>query len=574
MLRRKRSVLVIFSLFIVIVLMASCTQPGVPPEEPMDEVSEPIQLLNPEVVADNGIVAAAHPLAAQVGAEIIQQGGNAIDAAVATAFTLGVVEPNASGLGGGGFMVIRFADTGETTIIDYREVAPLAATEDMYELDADGKVIDFANSRGYRAVAVPGQVAGLSLALEKYGTMDLAQVTEKAIHYAENGFEVSEGLSSIITDNFDKINAYPATAEIYLKDGLPLEPGDTLINTDLANSLRLIAEEGPDAFYKGPIGEAIAANMAANGGLITMDDFAAYKPAVRKPVSGEYRGYEIVSMPPPSSGGTHIIQILNILEGLELDKMEHNSAEHIHYMAEAMKRAFADRGVYMADPDFADIPLDGLLSKDYAIDLLASIDPVVATEKVSAGDPALYEGASTTHASIMDKDGNIVSLTQTIECFFGSGVVVPGTGILLNDQMHDFTVKPGTANSVEPGKKPLSSMSPTIVLKDGKPFMTIGSPGATRIITAVMQIISNVIDFGMGIQEAIEAPRIHCQGGAIMLEDRISEDIQAELAEFGHEIDVKGSYDLYFGGAQGVMFKDGKLHGGADPRRDGVAVGF
>ena len=568
---RKKAFVAVVSLVCTMALVACCATTEVP-EAPPEQ--EPVQLLNQEVVAENGIVAAAHPLAAQVGAEILQQGGNAIDAAVATAFTLNVVEPNASGLGGGGFMVIRFADTGETAIIDYREVAPLAATEDMYELDADGNVVDNANSRGYRAVAVPGQVAGLFLALEKYGTIDLAKALEKPIEYAEKGFEVSEGLSGIIADNFDKINAFPASAALYLKDGLPLEAGEILVNTDLANTLRLIAEEGPDVIYNGPIGEAIAADMKANGGLITMEDFVAYKPAIREPVVGKYRDYEIVSMSPPSSGGTHIIQILNILEGFDLGTMEHNSAEHIHLMAEAMKRAYADRSKYMADPDFADIPLTGLLSKDYATHLRESIDPEAASSDVSPGNPAAYEGASTTHVSIMDKEGNIVSLTQTIECFFGSGVVIPGTGILLNDQMHDFTPRPGTANSVEPGKKPLSSMSPTIVLKDGQPFMTVGSPGGTRIITAVMQIISNIIDFDMGIQEAIEAPRIHCQGAEIRIEDRIPEEVRTQLEDIGQTVDVRGSYDLHFGGAQGVTFKDGKLYGGADPRRDGVAVGF
>lgn len=571
MFRQRKGILLLLTLICSLALLVGCTQ-----TPPPDQAQPPVELINEEVVAENGMVAAAHPLAAQVGAEILKKGGNAIDAAVATAFTLNVVEPNASGIGGGGFMVIRPAETGETVIIDFREVAPLKATADMYELDENGKVKDFANSRGYRAVAVPGQVAGLALALEKYGTISLAEALEKAIYYAENGFEVSGTLAKIIADKYDKIKAFPATAEIYLKDGLPLEEGDILVNKDLANTLRLIAEQGPDAFYEGPIAEAIAADMAANGGLITLEDLANYEPTIRKPVVGTYRGYEIISMPPPSSGGTHIIQMLNMLEGFDLSAMEHNSAEHIHILAEVMKRAFADRAKYMGDPDFVDIPLEGLLSKEYAAQLRETIDLETASTEVTAGDPAAFEGANTTHLSVIDKDGNIVALTQTIECFFGSGVVVPGTGILLNDQMHDFNPRPGTANSIEPGKKPLSSMSPTIVLKDGKPFLTVGSPGGPRIITAVLQIISNVIDFGMSIQEAIEAPRIHCQGAEIRMEDRIPEEVRAQLEEMGHTIDVRGSYDLHFGGAQGILLspEDGKLHGGADPRRDGVAVGF
>ena len=530
------------------------------------------------VESKNGMVAAAHPLASQVGVEILKKGGNAVDAAVATAFALGVVEPNASGLGGGGFILVYNAKTKGVTAIDYREMAPLKATPDMYQLTPDGKVVDKETEVGHKAVAVPGTLAGLTLALKQHGTMSLKDVMASAIRIAEEGYTVSKTLNGMMKDNFDKLTKFPAAAAVYLKNGLPYEVGDKIVLKDLAKSYRLIAEKGPDVFYKGEIAEAIEKEMKASGkGLITKADLAAYKPAIRKPVRGSYRGYEIISMSPPSSGGTHVIEILNILEGYNMTRLGFQTPESLHLMAEAMKRAFADRAKFMADTDFVKVPIDGLISKKYAEELRKGISMDTVGTKIPAGNPLPFVGSGgTSHLSVIDKQGNIVALTQTINYFFGSGVLVPGTGIMLNNEMDDFNPKPGTSNSVEPKKRPLSSMTPTIMLKNGKPFLSVGSPGATRIISALSQIIVNVVDFRMNIQDAIEAPRIHCMTGDIFMESRFPKATQDALTAKGHKLNVRGAMDLYFGGAQGVMISptSGLLYGAGDPRRDGAAVGY
>ncbi|MBI5579085.1 MAG: gamma-glutamyltransferase [Deltaproteobacteria bacterium] len=530
------------------------------------------------VEAKNGMVAAAHPLASQVGVEILKKGGNAVDAAVATAFALGVVEPNASGLGGGGFILVYNAKTKGVTAIDYREMAPLKATPDMYQLTPDGKVVGNETQQGHKAVAIPGTLAGLTLALKQHGSMSLKDVMAPAIRIAEQGYTVSKTLNAMMKDNFDKLTKYPAAAAVYLKAGLPYEVGDRLVLKDLAKSYRLIAEKGPDVFYKGEIADAIEKEMRASGkGLITKADLAAYKPAVRTPVRGTYRGYEIISMAPPSSGGTHVIEILNILEGYNMTQLGFQTPESLHIEAEAMKRAFADRAKYMADTDFVKVPIAGLISKKYAEELRKGISMNAVGSKIPAGNPLPFVGSGgTSHLSVVDKQGNIVALTQTINYFFGSGVLVPGTGIMLNDEMDDFNPQPGTSNSVEPKKRPLSSMTPTIMLKNGKPFLSVGSPGATRIISALTQIIVNVVDFRMNLQDAIEAPRIHCMTGDIFMESRIPKDVQEALIAKGHKLSVRGAMDLYFGGAQGVMIDPAsrKLYGAGDPRRDGVAVGY
>ena len=530
------------------------------------------------VEAKNGMVAAAHPLASQVGVEILKKGGNAVDAAVATAFALGVVEPNASGLGGGGFILVYNAKTKGVSAIDYREMAPLKATPDMYKLTPDGKVVDKETEVGHKAVAIPGTLAGLTLALKQHGTMSLKDVMAPAIRIAEQGFTVSKTLNGMMKDNFDKLTKFPAAAAVYLKAGLPYEVGDKLVLKELAMSYRLIAEKGPDVFYRGEIADAIEKEMKASGkGLITKADLAAYKPAVRKPVRGSYRGYEIISMAPPSSGGTHVIEILNILEGYNMTRLGFQTPESLHIMAEAMKRSFADRAKYMADTDFVKVPVAGLISKKYAAELRKGISMDAVGTQIPAGNPLPFVGSGgTSHLSVIDKQGNIVALTQTINYFFGSGVLVPGTGIMLNNEMDDFNAKPGTSNSVEPKKRPLSSMTPTIMLKNGKPFMSVGSPGATRIISALPQIIVNIVDFRMNIQDAIEAARIHCMTGDIFMESRIPKAVQDALIAKGHKLSVRGEMDLYFGGAQGIMIapSSGLLYGAGDPRRDGVAVGY
>jgi len=535
-----------------------------------------------DVRARHGMVAAAKPQASQVGIDILKAGGNAVDAAVAVGFALGVLEPNASGIGGGGFMLIWLADSGTIVFIDSRGKAPAAATQDMYELDENGKVIP--DARGFdpavvggKAVAVPGEVDGLLIALEKYGSMSRQQVIQPAIEHARQGLQVSEVFANMIVDNYDVIQAFPASEEIYLTDGFPKQVGELVVNTDLANTLQLIADQGRDAFYHGPVAQAIVDAVQADGGLITLQDLAGYEVSFRTPVIGDYRGYGIISAPPPSSGGTHVIELLNIMENFNLSIMGRNSARSIHAWAEAMRLMYTDRAMYMGDSDFVDVPIEGLTSKQYARSQFERIDMNSVMELQPPGDPWPTESGSTTHFSVADADGNMVAYTKTINHFFASGITVPGTGILLNDQMDDFDKRPGQANSIVAGKKPLSSMSPTFLLKDGKPFAAIGSPGGKRIITTMALLISNLVDFDMGIQAAIDEPRIcNYEDGPLKIESRIPADVQSALLQMGYELDVKKDFDLYFGGAQGVVIdhQSGELLGGADPRRDGKAIGY
>lgn len=545
-----------------------------PKEEPVKQEEKSKVDMNRDAKGANGVVAAAKPEASQVGVEIMKQGGNAIDAAVATAFALGVVEPNASGIGGGGFMLVRFAKTGEEVFIDFRETAPKAAKADMYKLNEKGLAANNESIEGGKAVAVPGEVAGLLTALEKYGTMKRTDVLKPAIDLAEKGYKVTENFSGIIKDNFEKLNKFEGAKQVYLKNGLPYEAGDTLVNKDLAKTLKLVAEKGKDAIYKGEVAKAIATEVQKNGGILTEEDLANYQVKMRTPVKGTYRGYEIISAPPSSSGGTHVIEMLNMLENYDLKAMGHNTTKSLHVWSEVTKQMFEDRGKYMGDTDFLKVPLTGLTSKEYAKELVKKIDLNKSAEKVKYGNPSKYESGSTTHFSIMDKEGNMVAITKTINYFFGSGVLVPGTGIVMNDEMDDFDAAPGRSNSIAPGKRPLSSMTPTLVLKDGKPFMSVGSPGATRIIPTVAQIISNVIDHGMNIQEATNQPRMYDKG-TLMLEGGIDAKVVEELKAMGHKVEVKKELDSYFGGVQGIVLEsDGQLHGGGDPRRDGKAAAY
>lgn len=540
----------------------------------------PVNLYGRAAEGSKGIVAAAKPEASQVGVDILKKGGNAVDAAIATAFALGVLEPNASGLGGGGFMIIKMAKMKEAVVVDFRETAPAASKADMYKFGADGKVIDNASVVGGLAVGVPGELAGLLYALENYGSkkMNREKVMAPAIEWAEKGIPVTVNLASIIQDNLGKINMYPATAKIYTKDGLPFEVGETIKNPDLAATLRLIAKGGADAFYKGELAERTAKAARDAGGILTAQDLANYQVKIRKPVTGTYRGYTIESVPPASSGGTHVIQILNVLENFDMASLGPGTPASTHVWIEALRLAFADRGKYMADADFVKVPLKGLANKDYAKTLAAKIDMAKAMGSATADDPTKFESGSTTHFSVMDKDGNMVAVTKSINYFFGSGVVVPGAGFILNDHMDDFALKPGHVQSIEVGKRPLSSMTPTLVLDpDGKPFMTIGSPGATRIIAAVAEVISNVIDHGMSIQDAIMAPRVFAMAsGTVQLEGRASINTLKGLEALGHTVNVRADWDAYFGGVHAVLFdRPAKmLYGGADPRRDGQAAAF
>ncbi len=547
-----------------------------------------------DVYAKRGMVSSAHELASKAGVEILQKGGNAIDAAVATALALNVVEPNASGLGGGGFMVIRFAQTGEVVELDYREMAPNSATKDMYaseEAKAAG-----ASKLGGTAVGVPGQVMGMWTALEKYGTMSWMDVAAPAIRLAEEGFELAEMQNGIITDNLDKLLAYNSPTQIVFldADGLPVEAGTVLQQPELAEAFRLIGQEGPKAFYKGPIGKALVEAVNRTGGNMNMKDLENYTMEIREPVSGTYRGYEIFSTPPASSGGTHIVQLLNIMEYCPVGTWVHNGPEYLHYLGEAMKLVFADRQEYMADTAFVDLPLQGLTDKDYALRLFRKIQPYKVMNEVWPDDPWLYQPReektsylggtddmhlSTSHFSVVDAQGNIVASTNTVNYFFGSGVIVPEYGLVLNNQMDDFSSDPASVNAPEPGKRPLSSMSPSIVLDpEGKPFMTIGAAGAWRIITAVSQIIMNVVDFGMTMDEAIEQPRIFTyassgKAGPFLVEEPMSEETIEFLKMRGHNVEVRPRGG-YFGTAQGILLQGSQMNGGADGRRLGVPVGY
>lgn len=534
---------------------------------------------------ENGVVTSANVYATQAGLQVLEQGGNAVDAAVAVSYALGVVEPQASGLGGGGFMLVHTAD-GQDSFIDYREVAP--AAQDAYTwLDEEGNVKNngTANQRGGLAIGVPGEVAGMEYAIENFGSGNVTrqEIMQPAIDLATQGYLVSTYQSQQITDHYaDMTGDYPVLGSYYLReDGLPYQNGDVLRNPDLAKSLTLIAEQGADVFYNGEIADAIMAEIEKYEGVMTREDLANYKVNLREPVKSTYRGYEIISCPPPSSGGTHLIQILNILENFDIGSMEVNSPEYVHVFSEAFKAAFADRAEYMADTDFVEnVPIEGLTNKDYAKSIADKItDQSQVWEK---GNPGQYEGNSTTSFSVADKEGNIVTVTQTIECSFGSAVAIPGYGFILNDQMHDFSTDPESANCVEGGKHPLSSMSPTVVLnEDGTPFMTLGSPGATRIFPTIVQVVSRVIDSGMTLQDAVNTARIYDNGTdtGICYElgapDALSDETLAALEAMGHTVTAQGEWDMFFGGVQGVMYnEDGTLSGAADPRRDGKALGY
>ncbi|GHS99012.1 gamma-glutamyltransferase [Synergistales bacterium] len=542
-----------------------------------------------DVIAANGMVAAANKLASEAGVKILRAGGNAIDAAVATALALNVVEPNASGIGGGGFATIRLKD-GKIYCWDFREMAPGASTKDMFASERSKKeewpVV------GGKSIGVPGSIAGLFTILGKYGTMSFAEVAEPAIELAEKGFTADALLVSIVQENFEKLSTYNPEGTPYTPEGLPLEVGSLLRNPKLADTFRLLADKGPSAFYKGAIGEAAVRAVVKAGGNMTMADLGKYKIEERKPMTGTYRGYEIVTPPPASSGGTHVIQILNVMENFPVKEWGHNTERYLHYLAETSKMMFADRSRYMADTAFANVPLKGLTSKAYAKTLANSIGDKANTE-IKPGDPFEFQDGkvsyapagehnerySTTHFSVLDKDGNMVAWTWTINYFFASGVFVPEYGFLLNDEMDDFATDPKSVNAPEPGKRPLSSMMPTLVLTpNGLPFMTLGSPGATRIILAVAQVIMNAVDFGMSMDEAIEAPRLFNsvsggKAGKLMIEAGIKPTTLDALRLRGHDVDPRPK-DLYFGGAQGIMLKGGKIIGGADSRRNGVAVGY
>jgi len=551
------------------------------------------------VAAEHGMVVTAQHLATQVGVDILKSGGNAVDAAVAVGYALAVVYPAAGNLGGGGFMTIQLAD-GRKTFLDFREKAPLAATEDMY-LDSDGNVIKGASTDGMLAVGVPGTVSGMEMARAGYGTMKRYKLIEPAIKYAQEGFALDQGDVDMLMTATEKFQNDPASAAIFLKHGEPFKVGQKLVQRDLAHTLQLISEHGAAGFYAGPVGKAIAASSREGKGIITQADLNEYSTRELKPVECTYRGYGIVSAPPPSSGGVTLCEMLNILEGYPLQELGFRSARSVQYQIEAMRHAYMDRNSYLGDPDFVDNPVDKLLDKDYA----AKIRAMIAPEK--AGDsllikPGVYphpaltllEGGNTTHYSIVDRWGNAVSVTYTLNNWFGTGITAPHTGVLLNNEMDDFTVKigvpngfglvQGERNAIRPGKRPLSSMTPTIVTKEGKPVMVLGTPGGSRIITTVLLTILNVIDYGMDIQEAVDAPRFHQQWlpGLTYVEPyALSPDTRKILEgwgqEFGPPPEANHVTAILVGAPRlgGAPVGNNLYYGANDPRRgSGLALGY
>ena len=538
------------------------------------------------IYAKNGMVSSASKLASEVGAETLRQGGNAVDAAVATAFALAVTWPSAGNIGGGGFLVYH-GDDGEATTFDFREKAPMAATERMY-LGLDGAVVNNSNHFGPLAVGVPGTVAGLYLAHSRLGSLPWEDLVQPAVELAREGIPITYSLQTGFERSASRFRQYPASERKFIKaDGSFYELGETWVQPDLAHTLKLIRDNGADGFYRGENAERLASFMADIGGLITEEDLAAYAAREREPIRGTYRGYEIVSMPPPSSGGVGIVQMLNILEGFDLADMGHNSSDYLHVLTETMRRAYSDRAEHLGDPDFNEsMPLDRLMDKDYAADLRASIDMTRKSESSPELFAQAYESEETTHFSVVDEDGNMISMTYTLEFGYGSAIVVDGGGYLLNNELGDFNAVPGVTdergqigtapNLVAPEKRPLSSMSPTIVAQDGKPVFAIGSPGGKTIINTTMQVILNVIDHGFNIAQAIEAGRIHHQwlpDVTSIESNSLSADTLENFQARGHQIRERGSQ----GAAMGVYYdrEQNLFLGASDSRRgDGGAVGY
>jgi gamma-glutamyltranspeptidase/glutathione hydrolase len=539
----------------------------------------------------HGMVASTNEVASRVGIEIMKRGGNAVDAAIAIAFALAVTHPAAGNLGGGGFMMIRLKN-GRTTAIDYREMAPAAAQRDVY-LDKNGNLIEGEGGSlvGYRAAGVPGTVRGMELALKKYGSGKLtwSQLIEPARQLAANGFNVTYSLAHSLHGNLEYLSQYAETKRTYLRNGKFYQEGELFRQPELAATFARLQRFGPNEFYEGETARLIATDMKRHNGLMTLEDLRGYVAKERVPLRGNYRGHEIISMPPPSSGGAVLLEMLNILEGFELAKLEASSSDRYHLMAEAMRRAFADRAEYMGDSDFVKVPVAGMIDKTYAARLRSTIntDRASSSAEVRAGRPAGYESEETTHFTVVDAEGNAVANTYTLNNSYGSAAMAKGTGLLLNDEMDDFAAKPGTPNlygliqgernAVAPKKRPLSAMTPTIVLrKDGSFWFTIGSPGGPTIINTVLCVITNVIDYDMNIQEAIDAPRIHHQ----WLPDELvgepsgfSSDTQRALTARGHTLGKL----RYLGDAEGIMIeeKTGMRLGATDPRRsDGLALGY
>ena len=536
------------------------------------------------VVAKNGMVVAQEAIAARIGIDILKRGGNAVDAAVATGFALAVTLPRAGNLGGGGFMLVHLAGEKKTIAIDYRETAPAAMNKNIF-LDESGKFVPAKSQSSGLAVGVPGTVAGLYLAWEKYGSgkLEFAELVRPAMLLARDGIQVEGDLISSLAEVKDRLARYSSSRAVFMhRDGTPLRDGDVLVQPDLATTLYRIAQRGPKGFYEGETAERIVNAVRNEGGIMTADDLRDYKAVEREVVRGKYRDREIVSMPPPSSGGVHVVQILNMLEGFPLNKSGPNSAQTIHLMAESMKLAYADREKWLGDPDFVKNPVAGLVSKKYADELRKRIsaDRATPSKDIKAGDPLAYESDQTTHYSVMDSQGNAVANTYTLNFSYGLGMVAAGTGVLLNNELDDFAATAGApnafglmggdANAPGPRKRPLSSMSPTMVFRNGELELVTGSPGGSRIITTVLQVISNVVDHNMNVAEASEAARVHHQlyPDELRIERGISPDTVKLLEQKGHVVREHRT----MGSTQSIMRVKSEFHGAADTRQMGTAA--
>jgi gamma-glutamyltranspeptidase/glutathione hydrolase len=534
------------------------------------------------------MVTTAHPLASKIGADVLKKGGNAIDAAVAIQYALNVTEPMMSGIGGGGFMMVFDGKKEETTIINSRERAPAGAAPDMF-LDENGVPVPFSERyKGGTAVGVPGTLKGLETALGMWGTRSMKELISPSIQLAEKGFKIDSVLAAAISDNADTLSA-TAAKDVFLPQGTPLKEGDKLVQKDLAKTFKLIRSKGTDAFYKGEIGQALAGTVQDFGGSMTPDDLKRYNVTIDEPIWGEYQGYKIASMPPPSSGGVFLLQMLKILDDFNLSQYDVRSAEKYHLLAEAMHLAYADRAAYAGDPEFVDVPVDGLLHPDYIAKRQQMISLDTVNPNPQAGDPWKYEEGTadyeqtvqpndrqygeTTHFSVTDKWGNVVSYTTTIEQVFGTGIMVPGYGLMLNNELTDFDAVPGGANEVQPNKRPLSSMTPTIVFEDDKPVLTVGSPGGPTIITSVLQTILHTIEYDMELKAAVEEPRIYTNNlNSYRFENGISSDLIARLNQMGHRF---GTNPVVIGNVQSILIdkEKGTFKGVADSSRNGVAIG-
>lgn len=567
--------LFVFLALIICCLISCQPQPGQVPGLPPDP-HQPH-----DYTGERGMVVAAHPLAVESGLAVLKKGGNAIDAAIATAFALNAAEPFASGIGGGGFMVLYLAREKKVTVIDFRETAPARAFPTMYM--RGGEIQNAWRTSNGLAVAVPGSLAGWVYALQKYGSMKLENVMHAGIKIAEEGFPASKTFSQINKDEYEKLLSNGGESSVYLQDGFPYEPGETVRNPDLAKTFKRLASHGWQDFYRGDIARCIIEAVQEKGGIMEEEDLARYTPIERPPLSGTYKDYTLYSIQPPGSGGLHIIQLLNIIQNWPVKNWGHNSTAYIHHLSEAFRFVFADRARYLGDPDFITVPVENLLSTHYAAQIAAQIKPDKIQKSYPPGrfDKKHMMKESTTHLGVIDELGNIVCLTQSINDFFGTGIIPKGTGFLLNDEMADFSPFPDSVNAPRPFRRPVSSMGPLILFKNEKPFLVLGSPGGPRIITSLTQIIMNVIEFGMSIDQAIEAPRFFTYSDdgtaqVLSVESRIPDETIHSLEEIGHRIMVRNAFDRFFGGAQGIMILPGGngLLGGADSRRDGSGAGY